>query len=179
MGMVIMARHVFHFYIPAMVNRVERWLSSMSQDGWILTQQKGFRFTFEEQKPAYREYFMYSGFDLSKGFSDQYFWAEKVYRNRKSALRKDPTIFEIDLNRKDGSLEKTIHSRNNFYRNHYIKLLLFVVAITIPVIPSAFKQVDILWVLTPAFLIMLYALFSLAIIMYDKRYYKIKRGKQS
>jgi len=177
--MVTMARHVFHFYIPAMVNRVECWLSKMSETGWALAYRTGCRFTFEKQKPVHREYFMYSGFDFSKGFSDQYFWAEKVYRNRKSALRKDPTIFEIDLNRKDCSIEKTIHSRNNFYRNHYIKLFLFVAAITIPVIPSAFKQVGMLWVLIPAFLIMLYALFSLAIIMYDKRYYKIKRGKQS
>lgn len=117
---------VIYPYIPAMINRVELWLMSMSLKGYQLINVHGWKFIFKEISPRKIEYFMYGGFDASKGISNDYINAKERYGNRKSKINKQYLdVFEIDEKKKDEDFNIYINLRNRYYFNHYLKLFIF------------------------------------------------------
>ena len=75
-----MNKTILHPYIPAMVNNVEEWLSQMSDKGLTLIYMNGWKFVFQDtQKSEKKEYFIYSGFDASTGFSYDFYRAKEKY----------------------------------------------------------------------------------------------------
>lgn len=115
---------IIHPFISAMVNQVESWLSDMSLNGWILEEQKGWKFTFVKSASKKREYFMYSAVDLSKGFWADYHMAEKRYKLNQSKLMSSCSMFEVDSNKIDAQYSQYKSIRNNYYKKHYLKLFL-------------------------------------------------------
>ena len=120
-----------HPYTAATITSVEAWLSEMSVGGWKLRSVKGWRFSFVRCQPAARRYFMYPGFDASRGFFDEYSHARRKYALGSTSLRRSDSIFEVDLRKADLELDAFYARRNRFYRRKYggVALLLLVFAL--------------------------------------------------
>lgn len=151
-----MKRIVIHPFIPAMVNIVERWLSRLSSQGLILVDIKGWVFVFEKKPANETEYFIYNGFDASKGFSDDFFRAKECYAKKKSKLNKlNRSIFEVDTTKIDEGFLLLLEMRNQYYKNHY--LILFIMSLLLGVLCAVFScynqlflyffMVFIIWIL--------------------------------
>ncbi len=119
-------KKIIHPYLPAQINSIEKWLSRQTECGWELVAFNGWSFQFINCKPHSSKYFMYSGFGNSSGWSYSYLRAKDKYKKRGAKINKSANeVFEVDLNRIDESFGDCKKSRNRFYRNHYIKLVLF------------------------------------------------------
>ena len=117
---------VFHPYIPAMINHVEKWLTDMSDKGWKLVRKDGWKFYFIKSFKQERRYFMYTGFDASKGFSHEYYRAQKKFAKSGTEINKRTDgVFEVDPCKMDDDFHFYRMIRNKYYRKHYIKLALF------------------------------------------------------
>lgn len=114
---------IIHPYTAAMVSRVEVWLCDMALKGWMLEKKNGWKFTFVQSSPRKREYFMYSPVDLSKGFSFDYYMAEKRYKsNKRKQIIGSHSIFEVDSDKIDEQYSQYKSARTNYYKKHYLKL---------------------------------------------------------
>ena len=114
-------RKVFRFYTPATVNRVERWLTEMSQNGWSLVDVNGWYFVFLPIEPREKYFFMYIQPDASKGFSRDYHEVERKYRKKKSVL-KSLLVVEIDPQKIDADYCRFKVSRNKSYLHRYLRM---------------------------------------------------------
>lgn len=132
----VMRKTMLHPYTPAMVNYVEKWLTKMSLDGWKLVDKKGWQFCFVRSRKEARHYFIYSGFDASKGISYDFYRAKDIYAKSKADINKrlyDVTqinkrvydIFEVAPCKIDRQFYDYRIMRNRYYRNHYVKLAIF------------------------------------------------------
>lgn len=120
-----MNKTILHPYIPAMVNNVEEWLSQMSDKGLTLIYMNGWKFVFQDtQKSEKKEYFIYSGFDASTGFSYDFYRAKEKYGNNTALNKSNCCAFEVDPTKKDEKFKNYRFLRNNYYKKHYIKLFL-------------------------------------------------------
>lgn len=118
----------FHPYIPATVNQVERWLTEVAYDGWKLIDKKGWMFYFIKSKKKERQFFMYSGFDLTPGIAYDYLRAKDIYAKSKSKSKiyqRTFDIFEVDTERIDDGFYQYRRLRNQYYRKHYCKFAVF------------------------------------------------------
>ena len=117
---------IIHPFIPAMVNDIENWLLEKSNEGLRLVRMKGWMFVFERSQILSTEYFIYIGFDASKGFSNEYYRAKQKYGKRKSKINKyDWSVFEVDPKKIDSDFVTFRILRNKYYKNHYLKLFIF------------------------------------------------------
>lgn len=120
-----MRKVVFYPFIPAMVNIVEEWLQTKSQQGLLLVRRRGWIFVFEEKQAKDTRYFMYFILDASIGFSTEYYYAKQRYGKGKSTLNNSyDSVFEVDPKNVDNDFEKYITARNEYYKKRYIKLLI-------------------------------------------------------
>lgn len=117
-----------HPYTAATITSVEAWLSEMSVGGWKLRSVKGWRFSFVRCQPAARRYFMYPGFDASRGFFDEYSHARRKYALGSAALERSASIFEVDPRKADRELEACYSRRSRFYRRKYGGVALLLLA---------------------------------------------------
>lgn len=128
---MIDSKKVFRPCIHAAVRRIESWLVQQAASGWKLIDYRNGIFTFAKTTPFDAAYFMYSGFNGSRGFRNDFYSARKKYgkNKNKSQLNKDEAsdIFEIDLAKADSCLPLLRAMRNRFYMRHYLLLLLFFV----------------------------------------------------
>lgn len=112
-----------HPYVSATIPMVEKWLEVQAENGWKLKTVNGWRFTFCKGEKKTRRYFMYSGFDADTGFSSSYYRARENYAFNGSALKRNNTIFEVDMRREDETLQTYFRQRNRYYRRKYGELL--------------------------------------------------------
>ena len=124
---------VIHPHIRGFVNQTERWLEHQALHGFRLEEYHGWVFTFRRCQPYHALYFMYSAFNSSKEIRFDYHMAKIRYAKKNSVLNQTAyEIFELDSKKIDDDFAKYKHIRNNFYKRHYLGLLLFsVVAIVI------------------------------------------------
>ena len=162
----------YHFFTPATVIRVEKWLSMMSEKGWRLTSQKGFKFTFISCAPVHREYFIYTGFDSSRGISFDYFMAREKYAIRGNSIKSN-SIFEVNTHLKDEVFEQYVALRNSYYRRHYIGLLLICLLGTVGCLLLRVQEDTglALWMVSG---LLLYSFLSTCVILLDSRSQKRK-----
>ena len=124
----VVFRPNFHF----LVNINENWLHQMAEKGWLLVGLKGWLFEFECIKPANKKFFIYSGFDASKGISFDYHSAKVKYAKSSSILnKKDLCVFEVDLKKEDEEFLYYLRSRNRYYMRFYVKQFIFSLFLTL------------------------------------------------
>lgn len=161
-------KEVLFPYIPALVNRLEKWLTKMSLNGWHLIDVTGWKFRFIKARPTSKYYFSYAFFDLSKGISYDVCRAKTKYSSNRCKFKdKGITLFEVDITKIDDDFESFIRLRNYYYKIHYLKLSIFVFSLCMAnLIVSLYTHM--LW---PLFLvcscILVYSLISLCVISYD------------
>ena len=163
---------VWKLYVPAMINRVEEWLSSKSEVGWDLIAYNGWKFSFfpEKKTPKRKQYFMYSGFDAKPGFSYDFLSAKERYGNKKSKISsKELCVFEIDENKKDQSFYSYLNARNNYYKKHYIGLSIFSLLLVLLVILLISYENKLFPLLIITGFVHFYADISLIIISLDQK----------
>jgi hypothetical protein len=152
-------------YIPAMVNEVELWLENQARHGWRLINKKHWVFRFTSCKPYASKYFIYYGFDASKGISFDFYMAKKKFGKAKALLNKgNSSVFEVDINKVDQSYYEYKKLRNHFYTTHYLKLLFasvifLVVAIILAALDFLMLFLVVIWIAP-----LLYAIVSLLIL---------------
>ncbi len=160
-------------YNQAMINQVELWLESLSEEGWILVEHNFWKFVFEKTSKK-TKYFICPLFDTSKGFYHTYHSALIKYgkAKHKSKLNKNCNdIFEVDSNKIDPSFEYYKNARNDFCTKHYLWLTIFITvlmsfsAVIVTIADSQyFLHAIIPWILPLA-----YTLFSLLILINRKK----------
>ena len=135
------------FYPYFLYNRLDRWLKSMSAEGWHIVYCGIFSFWFERGDPEIREYFTY-GLSTHEGkysISLRYPNLEKTYglKNKKSAINSSRTkqyeIVEIDTRKidikNDVGYNELINDRDRLYRGYFIRnLCVFLSAIILLII---------------------------------------------
>ena len=98
----------------------------MAKSGWLLVGLNGWLFEFEGVKSCDKKFFIYSGFDASRGISFDYYLAKEKYSKKSSRLNKKSSwVFEVDSLKIDEQFFQYLNLRNSYYMNFYIKLLLF------------------------------------------------------
>lgn len=123
-----------HLCCDATINRTEKWLMTMSKEGWRLVGRKGSRFYFEQSLPKDRRYFINPIFDSSRGFHSLFHKTKLSYgvADSKSPLNKQNiSIIEIDCNKIDKGFEDLLHSRNAYCKNHFFRVLLLSVLLLV------------------------------------------------
>lgn len=94
-------KKLFRPCIHAAVRRIESWLVQQAASGWKLIDYRNGIFTFAKTTPFDAAYFMYSGFNGSRGFRNDFYSARKKYgkSKNKSQLNKnnDSYVFKINL----------------------------------------------------------------------------------
>ena len=108
------------FAFVAQTRRVELWLSNMADQGYKLTDVRGFFFFFEKCKSAPREYFIYKrpAFFRSDKFIGDYFSAKQMLGKKSSDLRNDSMLlFEI----KEGCCVDEVRKYRLSRRAHYFR----------------------------------------------------------
>lgn len=161
---------IIHPYVPAMINRIEIWLTVMALNGWTVIDFSGWKFTFEEKAPKKIEYFMYSGFDASRGFSYNYYRAKEQYGNNKAKINKSNTgVFEIDTTKKDNNFNKIRVVRNTYYKTHYVKLLIISLVFCLGALLIVLCEPNAWGLLFPWVIILVYAIVSLWLILNDTK----------
>lgn len=152
-------------HIPASVNGTEQWLQNKASDGLRLIQYNHWIFTFQKCRPYHGRYFIYSGFDKSKGFSYDYFRAKKKYQKAKSKLNQTPTtVFEVDINKIDSDYYGYIRTRNKFYFLHYTRLFLFSSFCVIISLCLVLYEIHTWFLLLLCFVPFIYSLISLVVL---------------
>lgn len=156
---------VFHPYIPAMVNQVEKWLTEMSCDGWQLVHKDRWKFYFIKSKKQERQYFIYSGFDASRGISYEYYSAKELYAKSGIEINKQSyDIFEVDPSKIDSKFYGYRMMRNKYYKNHYIKLAVFSSVFLLLSLVISFFNIYFFIIGVPYLLVFIYAITSVLII---------------
>lgn len=165
---------VFKPFYPAMINRIEAWLSDMASEGWTLLEQKGWKFIFIQTAPKETEYFMYTNFNAHKGIVTDYLMARELYELKRSKLTKSTYfIFEVDLRKKDKNFAICKYIRNKYYKKHYLGLLILSVILVILNLIAAFIEKEFMWgVFAIAMIPVLYFGISLIIIVYESKVFK-------
>ena len=156
-------RTVIRPYVPATVSKVEVWLKKQASTGWSLQNHSFWIFTFVENKPCEREYFLYEIVDRPLGAYTDFYHAKVRYRQRKSTLLKkcNDNIFEVDLKKIDSEYVFYKLSRNTYYRTFYLRYLRFCFVGTAVSLLGCLFGSFILWPLLLIYLLLtLYALFS-------------------
>lgn len=112
-------------FIPSMSNAIEIWLTKMALNGFALVSISGWKFTFIESSPRYREYCIYSGFGASKGIWADYYLVKQLCSNTKTKLSNDSyRIFEIDENKDKQTIHQFKKLRKRYYFKHYFSMLI-------------------------------------------------------
>ncbi len=156
-------------HTPAMVNEVEYWLENKAKQGWRLINKKLWVFRFVNCRPYASKYFIYNGFDASKGLSFDFHMAKKKFGKAKTLLNKgNLSVFEVDINKVDQSYCEYKNLRNQFYTAHYLKLLFasiffLAAAIVLTAINSLLIILVVVWIVP-----LLYAIGSLLILRRHK-----------
>ncbi len=172
-----MRKVVFYPFIPAMVNIVEKWLRTKSQQGLLLVRRRGWIFVFEEKQVKDTRYFMYFNLDASRGFSTEYYYAEQRYGKRKSKINNsNDSVFEVDPKKVDNDFQKYITARNEYYKKRYIKLLVFSIIFSLGPLFGICQYPLFIYVFIFYFLIILYAIASYVIIVKGMK--KRQRSRQ-
>ena len=119
----------FRIYPYFLYSRLDRWLKSMSANGWHIVHCGLFMFWFEQGEPLRKEYFTY-GLSTQEGkysLSLRYPFLEKTYgvKAKKSRINSNEKrgyrIIEIDLQRIDTAYKELVSDRNRLYRSHFIR----------------------------------------------------------
>ncbi len=152
-------------YTHATINRLESKLSEICKEGWALVSVKFWSFTFTKAKPDSRKYFVYSNPDRNKGVDFDYYTAKNIYRNKKSKLKNQPSIFEVDKSKLDSVFNDYLNLRNKYYTKFYLSMVtLFLILIVLSCIS--------IWQLSiPLAIPMIYYIVSLFIIVFDSKKY--------
>lgn len=156
---------IYHPYVPAMVNFLERWLSQKASDGWRLVELHGWKFIFRKCEPYSARFFSYSGFGTSNGISNEY-WASKYrYSCSKSTISKlNSAIYEVDIRKIDSGFNHLVLLRNKFYLKHYFALLLFALVYTAFAIRLMLINSILTFFLVFGIILLMYSLFSVFIL---------------
>ena len=125
----------FRIYPYFLYSRLDRWLKSMSANGWHIVHCGWFMFWFEQGEPLRKEYFTY-GLSTQEGkysLSLRYPFLEKTYgvKVKKSRINSNEKrgyrIIEIDLQRidtkKDIAYKELVSDRNRLYWLHFARTL--------------------------------------------------------
>ena len=115
-----MMKLFYLFAFVAQTRRVELWLSNMADQGYKLTDVRGFFFFFEKCKSAPREYFIYKrpAFFRSDKFIGDYFSAKQMLGKKSSDLRNGSMLlFEI----KEGCCVDEVRKYRLSRRAHYFR----------------------------------------------------------
>ena len=119
-----MKKTVYRPFLPAMVNETEEWLTRKSAQGLELVYMNGWKFVFKtSNKNEENEYFIYSGFDGSKGFSYEFYRAKEKYAKKSELKKANCSAFSIDPKKRDDDFENYRFLRNKYYKKHYLLLV--------------------------------------------------------
>lgn len=152
---------IIHPHIRGFVNQTERWLEHQALNGFRLEKHQGWVFTFRRCQPYHALYFMYSAFNSSKEIRFDYHMAKIRYAKKNSVLNHTAyEIFELDSKKIDDDFAKYKHIRNNFYKRHYLGLLLFSV-VAIVILLLCLRNPFVWGFLSVPILLLVYSLISL------------------
>lgn len=108
-----------HPYTAATIRFVEVWLAHMAERGWKLKSLKGWKFSFTRCQSSVRKYFMYLGFDASKGYYEHYSYVKRTYGLNSSPLDRLDSVFEVDPCKANEELDKYYSQRDRYYCHKY------------------------------------------------------------
>lgn len=162
---------ILHPYIPAMVNRTERWLKQKSNEGWRPIEFNRIFVTFRKCSPYNGEFLIYSGFDASKGLSFDYNTTKTKYQKATSKINKlIRTVFEADPTKLDSEYFRFKKMRNAYYLKHYALLSVFsffaVTGLSVTMLLSPFR-LYLVFLMIVWQILLIYAFVSLLILKLD------------
>ena len=127
------------FYPSFQYCKLDKWLKSMSREGWHIVDCGAFTFLFEKGVPKEKEYFTYTSMPKNEGrycIRLMYPFLEKTYgvKPKKSQINSNHSkyhnIVEIDLKKIDVQnnvgYKEMIDDRNRLYKTYTIKTLICV-----------------------------------------------------
>ena len=165
-----MKKTVYRPFLPAMVNETEEWLTRKSAQGLELVYMNGWKFVFKtSNKNEENEYFIYSGFDVSKGFSYEFYRAKEKYAKKSELKKANCSAFSVDPKKRDDDFENYRFLRNKYYKKHYLLLLLM--TLTFGVISLVVSMYEPEFICVPCLLCIavLYSIVSLSILCKKRR----------
>ena len=157
-------------YTCATLGHIEKWLSHMATNGWVLIKVSGWIFFFEHGNKEQRLYCGYSAFDRHQGIFHDFYSVKQLYKKAKSKLNKiECDFFEVDISKIDSKYTNFILFRNRYYLKQYIMLM--IVGICLSIISSiiAFFETKLLILFIFSFGIVVYSVILIFIISNYKK----------
>ena len=165
-----MKKTVYRPFLPAMVNETEEWLTRMSAQGLELVYMNRWKFVFElSNKNKENEYFVYSGFDASKGFSYEFYRAKEKYAKKSELKKANCSAFSVDPKKRDDEFEIYRNLRDKYYKRHYLLLLLITLIFGVLSLIASMDDPDFICVPCLLCIAVLYSIVSLCILCKKRR----------